>query len=73
MADHTTLTTGETAKVCRVSFQTVIRWIDSGKLPGHRFPGSGSHRRILRQNLIAFLEENEIPIPEELQEHSEVC
>lgn len=53
--------TGEAAKVCRVSQQTVIRCFDAGKLEGFYVPGS-RFRRIPRENLIKFMRENNIPL-----------
>ena len=54
-------TTGEAAKVCKVSQQTIIRCFDSGRLNGFRVPGS-RFRRIPRDELIRFMRENEIPL-----------
>ncbi|MFG0247132.1 MAG: response regulator [Phycisphaerales bacterium JB052] len=54
-------TTGEAAKVCKVSQQTIIRCFDSGRLNGFRVPGS-RFRRIPREELIRFMRENDIPI-----------
>ena len=54
-------TTGEVARVCKVSQQTVIRCFDAGKLRGFRVPGS-RFRRIPRDALIAFMKENQIPL-----------
>ena len=36
----TVFTTGEAAKICKVSQQTIIRCFDSGQLKGFRVPGS---------------------------------
>ena len=49
----TVFTTGEAAKICKVSQQTVIRCFDSGQLKGFRVPGS-RFRRIPREHLFAF-------------------
>lgn len=54
-------TTGEAAKVCKVSQQTIIRCFDSGRLNGFRVPGS-RFRRIPRDELIRFMRDNEIPM-----------
>lgn len=54
-------TTGEAAKVCKVSQQTIIRCFDSGRLNGFRVPGS-RFRRIPREELIRFMRENDIPV-----------
>ena len=60
MATKTVFTTGEAAKVCKVSQQTIIRCFDSGQLKGFRVPGS-RFRRIPREQLFAFMRENGIP------------
>jgi len=54
-------TTGEAAKICNVSQQTIIRCFDSGRLEGFRVPGS-RFRRIPRQSLIKFMKRNNIPL-----------
>ena len=35
----TVFTTGEAAKICKVSQQTIIRCFDNGQLKGFRVPG----------------------------------
>ena len=57
----TVFTTGEAAKVCKVSQQTIIRCFDSGQLKGFRVPGS-RFRRIPRDQLYKFMKENGIPL-----------
>jgi excisionase family DNA binding protein len=57
----TVYTTGEVAQICKVSQQTVIRCFDSGRLKGFRVPGS-RFRRIPRESLIQFMQENGIPL-----------
>lgn len=56
----TVFTTGEAAKICKVSQQTIIRCFDNGSLNGFRVPGS-RFRRIPRDELYAFMRENKIP------------
>jgi two-component system OmpR family response regulator len=56
----TVFTTGEAAKVCKVSQQTIIRCFDSGQLKGFRVPGS-RFRRIPREQLFSFMKDNGIP------------
>lgn len=56
----TVFTTGEAAKICKVSQQTIIRCFDSGQLKGFRVPGS-KFRRIPRDILFRFMKENGIP------------
>jgi excisionase family DNA binding protein len=53
--------TGEAARVCKVSQQTIIRCFDSGKLEGFYVPGS-RFRRIPRESLLKFMKENGIPV-----------
>lgn len=53
-------TTGEAARICMVSQQTIINCFDSGRLAGYRIPGS-RFRKIPRQNLIEFMRRNNIP------------
>jgi excisionase family DNA binding protein len=56
----TVFTTGEAAKICKVSQQTIIRCFDSGQLKGFRVPGS-RFRRIPRDVLYKFMKDNGIP------------
>ena len=56
----TVFTTGEAAKICKVSQQTIIRCFDSGQLKGFRVPGS-RFRRIPRDVLYKFMKDNQIP------------
>jgi excisionase family DNA binding protein len=56
----TVFTTGEAAKICKVSQQTIIRCFDNGQLKGFRVPGS-RFRRIPREVLYKFMKANGIP------------
>jgi len=56
----TVFTTGEAAKICKVSQQTIIRCFDNGQLKGFRVPGS-KFRRIPREQLFKFMRDNSIP------------
>jgi len=56
----TVFTTGEAAKICKVSQQTIIRCFDNGQLKGFRVPGS-RFRRIPREALYKFMKDNNIP------------
>ncbi len=47
-------TTGEVAKLCGLSQQTVIRCFDDGRLSGFKVPGS-KFRRVPREDLLRFL------------------
>jgi len=60
MTTKTVFTTGEAAKICKVSQQTIIRCFDNGSLKGFRVPGS-RFRRIPRDHLYSFMKDNGIP------------
>lgn len=60
MTTKTVFTTGEAAKICKVSQQTIIRCFDNGSLKGFRVPGS-KFRRIPREQLFLFMKDNGIP------------
>ena len=62
-------TTGEVAKYCGVHFRTVIRWIERGKLKAYKLPGRGDNR-IEEKDFIVFLEENGMPLPDDIQKHN---
>ena len=70
-ADKKIFTTGEAAKVCKVSQQTIIRCFDAGRLGGFRVPGS-KFRRIPRDELLRFMRANEIPVDALEGEHPRV-
>ncbi|HOI55209.1 MAG TPA: response regulator [Phycisphaerae bacterium] len=54
-------TTGEVARVCRVSPRTVSKWFDTGQLKGYRIPGS-KDRRIPRDQLLRFMRTHGMPL-----------
>jgi two-component system response regulator RpaA len=56
-ADKQVFTTGEAAKICNVSQQTIIRCFDSGRLNGFKVPGS-RFRRIPKPELVRFMQQN---------------
>ena len=64
MTEVRVLTTGEAAKYCGVNFRTIIRWIERGRLKAYKLPGRGDHR-IREPDFVAFLMENDLPIPDE--------
>lgn len=64
MAD--VLTSSEAARLCGVSFRTVIRWIQRGQLQAYKLPGRGDHRVPIAE-LRRFMQANGIPEPPELQ------
>ena len=54
-------TSGEAARVCGVSADTVSRWFDVGQLEGYRL-GPGGDRRIPSENLRKFMISHGIPL-----------
>jgi excisionase family DNA binding protein len=68
MREKSVFTTFEAAKLCHVSPLSIINWVNAGRLPAFRTPGG--HRRIRREDLVRFMRENGIPIPEDLREGS---
>ncbi|MBX2861623.1 MAG: response regulator [Vampirovibrio sp.] len=68
MTKKKTLTTTEIAGYCDVNFRTVIRWIERGLLKAHQLPGRGDNR-VEIADFVAFLKENNLPIPEAFQDY----
>lgn len=56
-------TTFQVAKYLGVSLPTVVNWVNSGRLSAHRTPGG--HRRIARNDIIAFAREHKYPLAQE--------
>lgn len=52
--------TGQAAKICMLSQQTIIRSFDEGEIEGFRVPGS-KFRKIPRANLLAYMRKYHIP------------
>jgi excisionase family DNA binding protein len=59
-------TTHEVSRLLHVNPRSVINWIEQSLLPSYRTPGG--HRRIRREDLLAFLRKHQIPTPESLVE-----
>jgi excisionase family DNA binding protein len=68
MRDKSVFTTFEAAKLCHVSPLSIINWVNAGRLPAFRTPGG--HRRIRREDLVRFMRDNGMPLPDELREGS---
>jgi len=64
MRDPSILTSKDVAKLIDVGRSTVQRWIDAGDLKA--FKTVGKHRRVKRDDLLAFLRERRMPIPPSL-------
>lgn len=56
-------TTGDVARICRVTINTVVKWFDTGELEGYRIPSSRA-RRIPRRDLLAFMRKYNFPLDE---------
>jgi excisionase family DNA binding protein len=57
-------TTHEVSRLLHVNPRSVINWIEQDLLPSYRTPGG--HRRIRREDLLAFLRKHQIPTPSSL-------
>src|SRR5215475_533752 len=58
----TIYTTHEVSHLLHVNPRSIINWIEQSLLPSYRTPGG--HRRIRRDDLLAFLRKHQIPTPE---------
>src|SRR4051812_42788625 len=59
-------TTHEVSHLLHVNPRSVINWIEQNLLASYRTPGG--HRRIRREDLLAFLRKHQIPTPAALVE-----
>lgn len=66
MTKRATYTTGEAAKICGISQQSIIRLFDRGHLKGFRLPGE-TKRHIPHTVLLAFMREHNVPLPPEFE------
>ncbi len=64
------LTTHEVAKYLNVITNTVIHWMNTGKLKGYRTPGG--HRRIPKEELIRFIKANNMEDCIKIQEAKKI-
>ncbi|MFH1131416.1 MAG: response regulator [Pseudomonadota bacterium] len=55
----------EIGRIVGADPSSINRWIDAGILRAFRTPGG--HRRVLEEDLLDFLEESGMPLPEDLQ------
>jgi PleD family two-component response regulator len=56
-------TTGDVARICRATINTVVKWFDNGELNGYRIPSSRA-RRIPKRDLLSFMKEHNFPMDE---------
>lgn len=68
MTSKAVFTTFEAARLCHVSPLSIINWVNAGRLAAFRTPGG--HRRIRREDLVLFMQESGIPLPEDLKSGS---
>ena len=61
-----TLSTITVARLLGVAVASISKWIDDGQIEAGRTPGG--HRRIAKEDLIAFLKRQKLPVPSELEE-----
>ena len=66
MQRRTFFTTFEISQICGVNPTTVQNWIKGKKLKAFQTPGG--HRRVRREDLIAFLKKFGMPIPAEFNQ-----
>jgi len=66
MARHSFFTTFEISQICGVNPTTVQNWVKGKKLRAFQTPGG--HRRVRREDLVAFLKEFGMPLPEDLSQ-----
>lgn len=60
------MSTHDVARYCNVTPRTVLRWVDSGVLPGYQT--GGGRRRIQREELMRFMKSRGMEVPDELFE-----
>jgi two-component system, OmpR family, response regulator RpaA len=66
LKEKSIFTTHEVSRLLHVNPRSVINWIEQNLLASYRTPGG--HRRIRRDDLLAFLRKHQIPIPAPLIE-----
>ncbi len=64
MTQRSFFTTFEISEICEVNPTTVQNWVKENKLKAYVTPGG--HRRVRREDLIAFLKQFGMPIPASL-------
>jgi excisionase family DNA binding protein len=65
MDSKQSFSTSEVARFCHVTPDTVRKWAEAGRIPVFKTPGG--HRRIRRDDLILFLQENGMPLSGDLK------
>lgn len=65
-AGEKTFTTHQIARICDVYPTTVISWIKRNKIKAFTTPGG--HRRVLKEDLLRFLQQFHFPVPASLRD-----
>jgi excisionase family DNA binding protein len=60
--------TYQAARICNVHHTTVINWVKEGILKAYTTPGG--HRRVEKEDLIVFMHNYEIPVPDSMYRKS---
>ena len=63
-----TLTVYKASQMCKASSKSIINWIEAGHIKAYKTVGG--HRRIKREDLIAFMQRQGMPVPDELPNNS---
>lgn len=66
MPRRSCFTTFDISQICEVNPTTVQNWVREGKLKAYVTPGG--HRRVQRDDLVAFMKEFGMPLSEELRD-----
>jgi len=64
--DKQSFSTSEVAAYCHVTPDTIRKWAEAGRIQVFKTPGG--HRRIRRDDLLRFLNDNSIPVHNDLNE-----
>lgn len=65
MDSKQSFSTSDVAKFCHVTPDTVRKWAEAGRIPVFKTPGG--HRRIRRDDLVQFLQDNGMPLSGDLK------
>ena len=68
METKQSFSTSEVARFCHVTPDTIRKWAEAGRIGVFKTPGG--HRRIRREDLVQFLNDNGIPLHADLSEES---
>jgi len=63
-----TLTVYKASQMCKASSKSIINWIEAGHIKAYKTVGG--HRRIKREDLVAFMQRQGMPVPVEVPTNS---